>query len=236
MVTYYTILWYKLVLMLGINFNYPLIPNIYVFFWVFFAFLRLFQGFVVHCVLVWSEITFSFFFLSIPFSFLIVNFQMSFANSLHLMLSFGNFSVTQLLKLIFFSGAGTTGGRAGGDDQTASLPVHHPSTWDRHVQPKCKCNVCCLLQAAGSIHQGVIHSSIHPSVLFHLSNSGSIPASIGQVVGWPHSYGSYNTYERWTHLYSTSCDLCFPNKLYLGSGLGPLLGLFYYLGSNSLIV
>lgn len=31
MVTYYTILWYKLVLMLGINFNYPLIPNIYVF-------------------------------------------------------------------------------------------------------------------------------------------------------------------------------------------------------------
>lgn len=156
--------------------------------------------------------------------------------ALHLMLSFGNFSVTQLLKLIFFSGAGTTGGRAGGDDQTASLPVHHPSTWDRHVQPKCKCNVCCLLQAAGSIHQGVIHSSIHPSVLFHLSNSGSIPASIGQEVGWPHSYGSYNTYERWTHLYSTSCDLCFPNKLYLGSGLGPLLGLFYYLGSNSLIV
>lgn len=81
-----------------------------------------------------------------------------------------------------------------------------------------------------------IHPSIHPSVLFHLSNSGSIPASIGQEVGWPHSYGSYNTYERWTHLYSTSCDLCFPNKLYLGSGLGPLLGLFYYLGSNSLIV
>lgn len=235
MVTYYTILWYKLVLMLGINFNYPLIPNIYVFlFFLFFCIFTSISGFCgsLCASLIWNY----FFFLSIPFSFLIVNFQMSFANSLHLMLSFGNFSVTQLLKLIFFSGAGTTGGRAGGDDQTASLPVHHPSTWDRHVQPKCKCNVCCLLQAAGSIHQGVIHSSIHPSVLFHLSNSGSIPASIGQEVGWPHSYGSYNTYERWTHLYSTSCDLCFPNKLYLGSGLGPLLGLFYYLGSNSLIV
>uniref|UniRef100_A0A3Q4MPS0 Growth arrest specific 7 n=1 Tax=Neolamprologus brichardi TaxID=32507 RepID=A0A3Q4MPS0_NEOBR len=44
------------------------------------------------------------------------------------------------------------------------------------------------------------HSFIHPSVLFHLSNSGSIPASIGQEVGWPHSHGSYNAYERWTFI------------------------------------
>lgn len=32
-----------------------------------------------------------------------------------------------------FTGAWAVGGGAGGDDQAASLSVHHPSPWDRHV-------------------------------------------------------------------------------------------------------
>lgn len=44
----------------------------------------------------------------------------------------------QLIVVCLPSGAGASGGGAGGDDQTAPEPVHHAAAWDRHVQPECE--------------------------------------------------------------------------------------------------
>lgn len=43
-----------------------------------------------------------------------------------------------LIRLSVSSGAGAPRGGAGGDDQTAPVSVHHPETWDGHVQPECE--------------------------------------------------------------------------------------------------